>query len=65
MSVARQRILSKQQLKSNRGTMFSLRSVPRCYNRDGLEQRVQYSVESQAVKRRLNVCCSSSDIWSV
>jgi hypothetical protein len=43
-SVARQHILNKQQVNSNRGTVFSLRSVPRYYNRYGLEQRVQLKV---------------------
>jgi hypothetical protein len=32
--------------------MFSAQSVPRCYYRDCLEQRVQCSVDSQAVKRK-------------
>jgi hypothetical protein len=40
MSIARQQILNEQQLNSKRGEMFSGRSVPRCYNRDALEQRV-------------------------
>jgi hypothetical protein len=54
-----------KQWQSNRGTVFSTWSVPRCYNRDDLEQRTQCSVEIHAVKRRLYVCCSYSDIWSV
>jgi hypothetical protein len=28
----------EQQLNSNRGTVFSLRSVPRCYKQDNLEK---------------------------
>jgi hypothetical protein len=46
-------ILKKQQLNSNKEKVFSVRSVPRCYNQDGLQQQVQCSVESQVVKRRL------------
>jgi hypothetical protein len=53
---ARQQILNKQKL-NNRGTVFSIWSVPRCYNPDGSEQRVQCSVESQPVKRRLGGRC--------
>jgi hypothetical protein len=30
-----------------------------------LEQEVQCSVESPAVKKRLSVCCCYSDVWSV
>jgi hypothetical protein len=37
-SIARQQILNKQKLISNRGMVFFVQSVPRCYNRDGLEQ---------------------------
>jgi hypothetical protein len=33
MTAARQQILNKQQLNSNIGTVFSVRSVPRYYNR--------------------------------
>jgi hypothetical protein len=45
MSVAGQRILTKQQLNSNKGTVLSLLCMLRCYNWDGLEQRIQSSVE--------------------
>jgi hypothetical protein len=55
--VSMQQILYKQQMNRNRGTVFYVRSVPRCYNRDGLQQRVQCSVESRAVKRRLEGWC--------
>jgi hypothetical protein len=31
---ARQQIIDKQQLNSNRGTVFSVQSVPRCYDQE-------------------------------
>jgi hypothetical protein len=62
-SVARQQILNKKQLNSNRGTVFSVRSMPRCYIRDGFEQRGQCSVESQPVKRRLGGWCETAAAW--
>jgi hypothetical protein len=53
--VAGQQFLDKRQLSSNRGTVFSVRSVPRCYNWDGLGQPVSCKKVSfvwQTVKRK-------------
>jgi hypothetical protein len=55
--VSRQQIFNKQQFNSKRWMVFSVRSVSRCYNGDGLEQRVQCSVESQLVKRKQRELC--------
>jgi hypothetical protein len=46
-------LLGSRFLISNRRTVFSVRSVLRCYNCGGMEQRVQGSVESQAMERKL------------
>jgi hypothetical protein len=56
-SVAKQQIHNKQQLNSHKRPVFSVRSMPGCYNWDGLEQRVQCSVESQAVNRKQGGWC--------
>jgi hypothetical protein len=42
---------------ATREELLEIRSVPRYYNRDGFEQRVQCSAESRAVKRRLGGWC--------
>jgi hypothetical protein len=54
-SVIRQEILNKQQLNSNRRTVFSVRFVPRFYNRDGLEQRVSWKSVREG-KTRVGWC---------
>jgi hypothetical protein len=53
MFIVMQQIPNKQQLNSNKGMVFSVQSMPRCYNQNGLEQSVWCSVESQSLKRRL------------
>jgi hypothetical protein len=64
-SVARQQITNNQQVNSNKGTLFSVQSVGRCFNRDGLEKRVECSVESQAVMRRQSLQLESPLLKSV
>jgi hypothetical protein len=53
--VTGQQFLDKRQLNNNRGTVFSVWSLPRFYNWDGLRQRVsckRVSFVRQSVKRK-------------
>jgi hypothetical protein len=62
MAAARQQIRNKQQLNINRGTVFSVQSVPKCYNQGNLwESEVQCrevkSLELESVKWRVEGWC--------
>jgi hypothetical protein len=54
MPAARQQILDKQQLNYNKGMVFSMWSMPKCYNQDNWsnESVVGYSLADKDVSRR-------------